>query len=74
MQKEKHPYHKLEGEYCPACLIGQIIVKNGPYSKFLACNRYPGCNFISMAKPALSNDEDLDREADEWLAKHTKKK
>ena len=73
MEKEKSPNYKLEGEYCPACLIGQIIQRNGPYSVFLACDRYPRCNFISIAKPKLTISDKLELEADEWLEKNKEK-
>lgn len=74
MEKEQSEYYKIEGEYCPACLLGQIIKRTGPHSAFLACNRYPQCNFISIAKPKLSPCEKLDREADEWLEAHNQDK
>ena len=63
---KQNPNYKLEGEYCPECLIGQIIKKNGPYSDFLACDRYPKCDFISSAKTESSSD-DLEHQADEIL-------
>jgi DNA topoisomerase-1 len=31
------------GEKCPECQIGDLVVKEGRYGKFIACSRYPEC-------------------------------
>ena len=30
-------------EACPACGRGLMVVRQGPYGPFLACNRFPAC-------------------------------
>ena len=65
--------YKIEGEYCPSCLLGQIVKRNGAYSNFLACNRYPRCNFLSTAKPKLTTSDKLELEADDWLENNKEK-
>lgn len=58
------------GEYCPKCLIGTIVRKNGKYGEFLACDRYPYCYFIDkIKKDELSEKGKLEAEADELLRK-----
>ncbi len=37
---------------CPKCENGQLVIKNGKYGKFLACNKYPKCNFTKDIKHA----------------------
>ena len=29
------------GDHCPYCKIGKMIMKNGKYGNFLACDGYP---------------------------------
>ncbi|NLZ71149.1 MAG: type I DNA topoisomerase [Clostridiaceae bacterium] len=32
-------------EKCPECNEGDLIIKEGRYGKFIACNRYPDCKY-----------------------------
>jgi ssDNA-binding Zn-finger/Zn-ribbon topoisomerase 1 len=34
-----------EGDICPHCKIGTIVLKRSKYGKFLACNEFPRCAF-----------------------------
>ena len=45
------PPEILEGRSCPKCGSG-LIIKNGPYGKFIGCSGYPKCRFIEpLEKP-----------------------
>ena len=33
------------GEKCPKCETGDLVIKEGRYGKFIACNNYPDCDF-----------------------------
>jgi DNA topoisomerase-1 len=45
------PPEILEGRHCPKCGSG-LIIKNGPYGKFIGCSGYPKCRFIEpLEKP-----------------------
>ena len=39
------PEESPEGEICPQCGLGQLVVKNGKNGQFTACNSYPRCNY-----------------------------
>lgn len=33
------------GEKCPECQVGDLVIKEGRYGKFIACNNYPNCKY-----------------------------
>jgi len=33
------------GEICPECGQGELVIKQGRYGKFIACSRFPECNY-----------------------------
>jgi DNA topoisomerase-1 len=33
------------GRNCPQCNKGELVIKEGRYGKFIACNRYPDCDY-----------------------------
>lgn len=33
------------GEKCPKCKEGDLLIKQGRYGKFIACSRYPDCDY-----------------------------
>ena len=33
------------GRTCPECEKGELVIKEGRYGKFIACNRYPDCEY-----------------------------
>ena len=33
------------GRSCPQCQEGELVIKDGRYGKFIACNRYPDCDY-----------------------------
>ena len=33
------------GKKCPACEVGDLVIREGRYGKFIACNRYPDCKY-----------------------------
>ena len=37
---------------CPDCEEGHLIVRDGKYGKFLACIKYPKCNYTKNIKKA----------------------
>lgn len=42
----------VEGRSCPQC-EGPLVVRVGPYGKFIGCGNYPKCKFIEpLVKPA----------------------
>jgi DNA topoisomerase-1 len=42
--KVEAPVEKT-GEKCPECKVGDVIIKQGRFGKFLACSRFPDCKF-----------------------------
>ena len=43
---------KLEGQKCPLCAEGDVIIKNSRWGKsFFGCGRYPECDWASWKKP-----------------------
>lgn len=42
--KKEVPIEKT-GEKCPDCKIGELIIKQGRFGKFIACSRFPECKF-----------------------------
>jgi ssDNA-binding Zn-finger/Zn-ribbon topoisomerase 1 len=61
----------MQGEYCPKCLSGKVIRKNGKYGDFLACDRYPLCDYVEkLSKKEMANKSKLEVEADEFLRNH----
>jgi len=41
----------IEGRTCPKC-EGGLVIKSGPYGKFIGCSNYPKCRFIEpLEKP-----------------------
>ena len=55
--------NKLEGQHCPLCSKGDIIIKNTRWGKpFYGCSTYPDCDWASWAKP----EKDLKLSKTEW--------
>ncbi|MEO1766529.1 type I DNA topoisomerase [Thiobacter aerophilum] len=45
------PPETLEGRHCPKCGSG-LVIKSGPYGKFIGCSAYPKCRYIEpLEKP-----------------------
>ena len=44
VEKVEAPIEKT-GEKCPECKIGDVIIKQGRFGKFMACSRFPECKF-----------------------------
>jgi DNA topoisomerase-1 len=36
---------EVTGEKCPKCQEGEVVVRTGRFGKFLACSRYPECDY-----------------------------
>jgi DNA topoisomerase-1 len=36
---------ELTGDKCPKCQQGDVVIRMGRFGKFLACSRYPECDF-----------------------------
>ncbi|NCN45233.1 MAG: type I DNA topoisomerase [Candidatus Pacebacteria bacterium CG10_big_fil_rev_8_21_14_0_10_36_11] len=54
---------KLEGQLCPLCQKGDIVIKPSRWGKpFFGCGSYPECNWASWTKPA----PDLKISESEW--------
>ena len=45
-QKVKLPVEKT-GEKCPQCQKGELIIRTGKFGKFIACSRFPDCNYTA---------------------------
>ena len=52
------------GEKCPKCSEGEVVIRLGKFGKFLACSRYPECDYkanflnkIGMKCPKCTNGE-----------------
>ncbi|MBU0579285.1 type I DNA topoisomerase [Patescibacteria group bacterium] len=54
---------KLEGQLCPLCQKGDVIIKPSRWGKsFFGCSNYPDCDWASWSKP----DPDLRVTKEEW--------
>ena len=54
---------KLEGQNCPLCQKGDIVIKPSRWGKsFFGCGNYPKCNWASWSKP----EPDLKVTQEEW--------
>ena len=54
---------KLEGQLCPLCQKGDVVVKPSRWGKsFYGCGNYPKCDWASWGKP----DPDLRVTKEEW--------
>ena len=43
-------------EKCPECTEGNLVIKHGRFGKFVACDRYPNCNYtraIEVEAPGI---------------------
>ncbi len=49
VEKHEFPEEKI-GEKCPKCEEGDLVKKHGRYGEFIACNRYPDCDFTRNVK------------------------
>lgn len=52
------------GEKCPKCSEGEVVIRMGRFGKFLACSRYPDCDYkanyvekIDMACPKCGDGQ-----------------
>ena len=43
---EEKELKKHEGETCPKCKKGKLVLRKSMYGVFLACDKYPKCRFI----------------------------
>lgn len=66
-RKKRFRFEVSEGDPCPYCKIGTVVVRLGKYGQFYACNKYPSCGF---AQPIESEDLKVDDQANEFLKKH----
>lgn len=57
-----------QGDPCPYCKIGTVIIRSGKFGSFFGCSQYPRCAFIQQIKEGGGNN--LDVQADEFLANH----
>ena len=33
------------GEKCPDCKVGDLVIREGKFGKFISCDRFPDCEF-----------------------------
>jgi len=45
-QRVKLPVEKT-GEKCPKCQKGELIIRTGKFGKFIACSRFPDCDYTA---------------------------
>ncbi len=51
IETAKHTIEKIEiadeptGRTCPECKEGELVIRMGRYGKFIACDRYPECQY-----------------------------
>lgn len=36
------------GEKCPTCEVGEVVIREGKFGKFLSCSRYPECKYTAQ--------------------------
>jgi hypothetical protein len=54
-----------QGKKCPRCGTGQLVLREGKYGTFAACNQYPHCNYT--AQPQQSRPAQLTQEQKKLL-------
>jgi ssDNA-binding Zn-finger/Zn-ribbon topoisomerase 1 len=59
----------MREEYCPKCVIGNKIERQGKYGFFIGCTRYPKCDYVEKSATG-PNKGRLEMEADEILKKN----
>ena len=57
-----------QGDKCPYCQIGMMVIRAGKFGRFFGCTQYPRCAFIQQIKEGEGNN--LDIQADEFLVNH----
>lgn len=53
---------------CHYCNKGTFVLRYGKFGDFYGCSEYPRC--AGMQKIPKSKSDDLELEADKWLAKY----
>lgn len=44
------------GRQCPACERGELVIRQGRYGKFIACSRYPDCQYTeTISEPTRAH-------------------
>ncbi len=38
------------GEKCPECKVGELVIREGKFGKFVSCDRFPDCKFTRTYK------------------------
>jgi ssDNA-binding Zn-finger/Zn-ribbon topoisomerase 1 len=67
-KKMKIVHNVSEGDTCPYCNIGLIIIRVGKFSRFFACSSFPSCIFSQpLSKGKKSKIEEI---ADDILSKY----
>jgi DNA topoisomerase-1 len=42
--------HEREGQPCPKCKVGKLILRKGIYGEFIACDKFPKCRYTERIK------------------------
>jgi DNA topoisomerase-1 len=45
-KEEQDKLKEHEGEKCPKCDKGKLILRKGAFGSFLACDQFPKCKYI----------------------------
>ncbi len=51
-----------EGQPCPNCKKGTLVLKNGRYGKFLGCDQYPKCKTIINIPKSKEEQAEMDEQ------------
>jgi DNA topoisomerase I len=51
-----------EGETCPNCKQGKMVIKNGRFGMFLGCDRYPECKTIINIPKSKEEEKELEKQ------------
>jgi DNA topoisomerase-1 len=61
-EQQKMAKETGEGQPCPNCEKGKLVVKNGRYGMFLGCDQYPKCKTIVNIPKSKEEQEKLEEE------------
>jgi DNA topoisomerase-1 len=72
-EEDEHSTESLEGRLCSKC-ESPLIIKRGPYGKFIGCSGYPDCKFIeSLEKPTNTEVRCPECKQDNMLKRKSRK-
>jgi len=54
-----------EGDVCPYCNVGDVVIRKGKYNNFYACSHFPACGFTQQIK--YQEKDEIEEKANKYL-------